>query len=92
MKRSKLKDLQHKIVLQEQTRGRLEHALVLKSKTGIAPKHKIHKKNPFFGGEVVDSIETYKMELVGKFIFWIIRIGKQIIPTPLVKQLFFLSP
>lgn len=69
VKRSKLKDLQHKIVLQEKTRGHLEHALVLKSKTGIAPKHKINKKNLFFGGEVVDSIETYKMELVGEFIF-----------------------
>jgi hypothetical protein len=64
VKRSKLKDLQKKIALQEKARGNLEHALVWKSKTGTQPVHKRNKKKLFFGGEVVDSIETYEKELV----------------------------
>lgn len=64
IKRSKLKELQKKIALQEKTRGNLEHALVYKSKMGVQPVHKINKKRMFFGGESVDSIEYYEKELV----------------------------
>lgn len=64
VKRSKLKELQKKIALQEKARENLEHALVYKSKTGKQPSHKIDKKKLIFGGEVVDSIDYYEKQLI----------------------------